>query len=247
LSERSTSIAQDIAKLKARSLDELQSLMEFRALTQFAYMMLYTEPQRLSRAKLVVGYGHFGPEAQLPDKVIRGPELPGILQSYEKEYLHELVTLQLVSLFEHFVFDVLRALFLDDPRRLSSSRQVDVGTIVTASTRDVLLEQLAERELNELKYKNVDAWFERLRSLVSVAGPSADIVGALAELKATRDILVHNRAVINDIYLRKAGPRARGTLGDRIIVSGEYFRDSWHLVAGAIAKTGRQLCEKLSV
>ena len=43
------------------------------------------------------------------------------------------------------------------------------------------------------------------------------------EIKATRDLLVHNHSEINDVYLAKAGAKARGTLGDPVRVDSSYF------------------------
>ena len=44
--------------------------------------------------------------------------------------------------------------------------------------------------------------------------PTEDEIDALAEIKAARDILEHNAGVVNEIYRRKAGKRARYEVGD---------------------------------
>jgi hypothetical protein len=49
------------------------------------------------------------------------------------------------------------------------------------------------------------------------------------ELAATRDLVVHNGCVINHLYLEKAGPKARGASGERVIVDKAYLY-------GALAK-----------
>lgn len=47
--------------------------------------------------------------------------------------------------------------------------------------------------------------------------------------KATRDLVVHNGGIVNELYLQKAGEKARGKRGDQLVVNKKYFY-------GALAK-----------
>ncbi len=69
-----------------------------------------------------------------------------------------------------------------------------------------------------------------LETALHVGRPTPDEVEALAELKASRDVLEHNAGVANATYLAKAGPRARARAGDRIEITDAYFQQSWSLV-----------------
>jgi hypothetical protein len=60
--------------------------------------------------------------------------------------------------------------------------------------------------------------------------PSADHIERFAEIKATRDALVHNKGIANRVYIDKAMGRARFRDGDKIEVPATYHRDSWRLV-----------------
>ena len=44
------------------------------------------------------------------------------------------------------------------------------------------------------------------------------------EIKASRDIIVHNLGEINSLYVDKAGEKARGALGDELVVNTAYFK-----------------------
>lgn len=44
-----------------------------------------------------------------------------------------------------------------------------------------------------------------------------------AEVKATRDLVVHNNGVANDAYVRKAGSKARAQDAELIPLDAEYF------------------------
>jgi hypothetical protein len=43
------------------------------------------------------------------------------------------------------------------------------------------------------------------------------------EIAATRELVVHNGCVVNDLYVEKAGEKARGAIGERLTVDNAYF------------------------
>ena len=73
---------------------------------------------------------------------------------------------------------------------------------------------------------------------------SSPLWDSLSEIKASRDILVHNKGVVNATYLAKAGKRARHKDGEPLEIPEQYHRASWEtinkvvrdLAAAAIAK-----------
>ena len=56
----------------------------------------------------------------------------------------------------------------------------------------------------------------------------------VAEAKATRHLLVHNRGIVNGIYLQKAGSFARFKLGESASVTMVYARDSWQALSSTV-------------
>jgi hypothetical protein len=66
-----------------------------------------------------------------------------------------------------------------------------------------------------------------------------------SEIKATRDIIVHNNGVINDKYIEKAGSAARGDVGDTIQVDIEYFGSSAATMKSLIGRISSQLKKSL--
>ena len=54
--------------------------------------------------------------------------------------------------------------------------------------------------------------------------------GKIAEAKASRDVLVHNRGVASKTYESKAGKLARYKDGQRIDIPEYYHRQTWELL-----------------
>jgi hypothetical protein len=148
---------------------------------------------------------------------------------YRTTYLQGLGFLQLTTVFEAFLFDFLRLLLTNDPRHLAQKKQIEVGVALSAADRDALVLLIAERELNELKYDRPTAWFDYMNKIVKLGCPTKDEIERIAEMKAARDLIIHNSGIVNKTYLEKAGTKARYPVGDKLVIERPYFDDCWVL------------------
>ena len=130
--------------------------------------------------------------------------------------------LQLTTVFEAFLFDFIRLLLTNEPRHLAQKEQIEVGVALSAADREALVLLIAERELDELKYDRPVAWFD-INKLIKLGCPTKDEVERFAEMKAARDLIIHNSGIVNKTYLDKAGMKARygavssiGTVMERV-------------------------------
>ena len=101
-----------------------------------------------------------------------------------------------------------------------------------------------DKELNELKYERVEDWFAYFEKLAKLGYPTADEVQRLAEIKAARDILVHNKGIVNAIYLSKAGNHARFKDGERLEVPEQYHRASWETIKQVVRELSNAAVKK---
>ena len=60
--------------------------------------------------------------------------------------------------------------------------------------------------------------------------PTVDEIERLAEIKASRDILVHNKGIANAAYVAKAGSRARCRDGEKLRLPERSHRESWETI-----------------
>lgn len=137
--------------------------------------------------------------------------------------------MQLTTVFEAFVFDFLRLLLTNDTRHLAQRKQIEVGVVLAASDKEAIVWHIVNRELNELKYDRPKAWFDYLNKVVKLGCPTEDQIEQVAEMKAARDLLIHNSGVVNAIYLDKAGLKARYALDEKVVIDRAYFDDCWVL------------------
>jgi hypothetical protein len=162
-------------------------------------------------------------------RVVNERDLLGLAQHYVTDYLASSTFQHFVSLFEDFLFDLLRLWLSAYPFRLSN-KQIEFGMVLQAPDKSAITLAVVDKELNELKYKRVKDWFEYLESMVALGCPTPDEIGKIAEIKASRDILAHNKGITNAIYVSKAGNHARYKDGEKLAIPEPYHRESWQLI-----------------
>ena len=166
---------------------------------------------------------------QLTGSVVDQSELPDLAQKYVTGYLATATFQHFVSLFEDFVFDFLRAWLIEYPGGLSG-KQVTFRTVLQCADKTEIVRSVVQKEVGDLAYERVDAWFKYLEKTAKLGCPNQDQVEQLAEIKASRDVLVHNKGIANSIYVDKSMGRARCHPGEMLEISEHYHRESWQLI-----------------
>lgn len=153
---------------------------------------------------------------------------------------------QFVSIFESFLFDALRQWLLAFPISLAK-RQISAKEVLSLPDKPAILDALVEKELRDVLYDRPANWFQYLNDHVDVGAPSTAEADAFAELKATRDLLVHSRGIVNTYYVSKAGSAARGTPGDHLEITEPYHLASWQLLCKLVSDIGTGMAAKATL
>jgi hypothetical protein len=213
-------LADDIQALRDRVLAELHAAHDYYTDAMTAW--------RIAR-KVVAAGARFRVQSSVTGTVTTQADLATKAQDYIAGPLAEATFQQFLSLFEAFFFDLLRLWLIAYPQSLAA-RKVDVKAVLDAPDKDAILVLVVNRELNEIQYERPAAWFAYLEDRARLGCPTADEVERIAEAKATRDVLVHNRGVAGKTYEAKAGRFARFRDGDRVSIPTQYHRETWELI-----------------
>jgi hypothetical protein len=190
---------------------------------------------RLLRARARRG-GPFTIRNPATGTIAKAAQLVELSVSYESVRLTESVFQHFVALFEDFVFELLRLWLSAYPGGIPNKdkKDVELTTVIDAPDREAILQAVIDRELNALKYERPKAWFRYLNDRVKLGCPTDEQIERFAEIKASRDILAHNRGVVNQTYLNKSGQRPRYQLGQRLEVPEPYLHETWLLIRGLV-------------
>jgi hypothetical protein len=128
-----------------------------------------------------------------------------------------------IAITENFLAEMLRLILRAFPDKLKSQdKKVDLDLILDSSDLNNLVFKIVERQIHAVFFDGPDKYFQYIENTLSIQIPKAS-KEQYAEIKATRDLIVHNEGVINATYIRKAGKLARGRMGDMIPVDEMYF------------------------
>lgn len=231
-----TALANDIRELANRTMSALDASHDYYTFTKRMWRLLQ---------KVIAEGRTFSFRNRATGSKVSEQTLMGRAELYVADYLRSSTFQDFVSRFEDFFFQLLRLWLAAYPASLSR-KHVDMATVLKAVGKDAIVLAVIDKELNELKYERVADWFAYLERLVKLGCPTASEIEKLAEIKASRDILVHNNGVANATYVSKAGRLARFGDGDEIEILEDYHRQSWEtlkrvvedVTTAAVAKLG---------
>jgi hypothetical protein len=213
-------LSDDIKNLRDQILVDLTAAHDYYTDTKSAWRMV----------KKVISAGRrMTVRSTTTGTVTTQAELSLKARGYVTRQLAEATFQQFVSIFENFYFDLLRLWLTAYPRSLGK-KTVDFKTILELPDKDAITGFVVGKELNEVLYERPSEWFAYLEDKAKLGCPTANEIDRIAEAKASRDVLVHNKGVANKTYESKAGNLARFHDGERIDITEPYHRETWELI-----------------
>lgn len=143
------------------------------------------------------------------------------LKTQNSSVIHNSIFAYLVSKYEIMLKDVLILFIKAFPEKLSSlgikcNEEKDLNKII-----------------NNIFYKNINEIIEIVyNKTFSIPMLDNSFLTKINEIKATRNLLIHNDLKINEIYLEKAGSSKRGnTLGDFLPLNITYIEETINILS----------------
>ncbi len=180
----------------------------------------------------------------------RGAEdIKRILASAHSTELYKALVVYMVSLVEPVLMEMVRLTLLYDKRRVKTKPKgcdgkLDYDIVIDCADYSQVLDRIVSKYIETLEYSKPSDQLEYIKKLLSIE-IDEDLWNSWVEIKASRDLIVHNNCIINKVYLDKAGDRARGDAGKIIKVDEAYFEyviiTAKRLVGKIIARVLRNL------
>ena len=219
------SLADSIRALRDQTLAELNAAFDYYYHSELAWGLAGRE------LAANPGQPHHNPAT---GTTVSGSQLIALAVDYTGKQLLEATFQQFLSVFEVFVGDLLRLWLTAHPRAIGA-KTVELKDALDAGDLPTLVSRLVDHEVAEVTYKSPRTVFQYIERRIGLPLPTAVEIDRLAEAKATRDVLVHNRGAVDAGYRLKAGALARFTVGQRIDIPKPYHRAAWELVAKLVA------------
>jgi hypothetical protein len=223
------SLPDDVLGLNARLLSRLAETQDFYVHTTQAWRVV----QQIAHEGRPVGITETSSGRELP-----APDLEPLAQRYVTVYLAESTFKGLSGILEDWIIGLSRLWLTAFPVQLGAAYgeavergrsqrreeiQIPLSDVLDAPDRDAILGGVAGRVVRELAYRRPDQWFRFLDNRVNLGCPDEGRRMALCEMKAARDVLEHNRGMVNRDYLDKTGAAARYGVGDLVQIDEAYL------------------------
>lgn len=203
---------------------------ELAQLTYGAFDIAARSMQESDREEIEVTFpvGYMADRRTIPStRTYRKDEL---LSKYQFLAFHQLsvnALVQLITLVETMLGDLVRAVVVRYPQKLGAKRSIPIQAVLESTSMEEVHIRATDALLNELAFKSPAEFAEQVDQLLSVKLLECPAFHRYMEVKATRDIFIHNRGIANDVYCRKAGTHGRVKSGMALPADIQYFLESY--------------------
>jgi hypothetical protein len=132
----------------------------------------------------------------------------------------------LVSRTEAFIQDSLAIVATAYPQKLSvlaDKGGIPLDLFLEHEEREDVIRRFVAMKCEGLMFGKPSEYLEKAAKVLTIE-LDADLVKAFIEIKASRDIIIHNSGRINKLYTEKAGDQRRGEDGEELVIDRAYFR-----------------------
>ena len=146
----------------------------------------------------------------------------------------ELILCRAVDGFLVYVAELMALVYTARPETMKSAETLRLDLILENETMEELIAVLVDKRINDLAYKGMRELSRYLSDKLGLQlfGSQKDLERA-ADIIEVRNLVVHNRGIINRTFLKKV-TNSYGALGEQVrIEEVPLFDDLWFLVASA--------------
>lgn len=119
-----------------------------------------------------------------------------------------------ISAFEAFLQEVLFVVLHNKPEKLllgkSEKPSVPLELLIKANNKDEVLIKVIQDKVISLFYASPKEYFNKLKAYLEI-NIDETLFFSFIEMKATRDLIIHNKSRVNQLYVDKCGDYARTT------------------------------------
>lgn len=152
-------------------------------------------------------------------------------QQYLRDRYRTLATLQLptdlltqmVTTIETMLLDVVRTVVIEFPRKLNKDKKIELSFVLSAKSIEEVHARAADALINDLSYLSPKDFAKSFAELTGVDLTDCAAFQRYQEIKATRDVYMHNGGFANQMYLKKSGSHARAKDLEKVPIDLVYF------------------------
>lgn len=165
-----------------------------------------------------------------------------IIEQIRTKEIYNASFVYIISIVEDFLSQVIRLMLQTDNEKIKVTipginfrTDYSIIDIVDSDSKEQILEDIINSRVVSIMYKQPKKQSEYFAKALGIK-LDQEYWDAWFEMKATRDLIIHNSNEINGTYINKTGELARGTVGESITIDDAYFRNSISYMKSIIGK-----------
>ena len=169
----------------------------------------------------------------------RDEDIGLIFHAQHDRGIFETNIVSMVSRVEAFIQECIAITATTFPAKLSllaDKSGIPLDLFLEHDERDDVIRRFVALKCEGLMFGKPSEYLDKAAKVLSIE-LDPETVRAFIEIKASRDIIIHNSGLINKLYVEKAGEERRGEAGEELIIDVAYFRHvivTLKALAGAI-------------
>ncbi|MCK7559075.1 hypothetical protein MKQ70_30500 [Chitinophaga sedimenti] len=135
------------------------------------------------------------------------------------------------SIFDGFLQELLILLFKNCPQALISSKPISLERIIKSNNIEILKDELINEKAAEIAYQSLKDQLKLINEKfrVSLNENNFNHLDTLIEIYETRNLHIHNKGIVNNIYISKVS-NPKYMIGDLRDIDKEYLITSIELL-----------------
>jgi uncharacterized protein YutE (UPF0331/DUF86 family) len=167
------------------------------------------------------------------------------LRKYRQEIL-EMFFCRVIDNFQNYLVDVITEILKVKPYILSSKEPtISMEQILNKGSIEELLQEIIESKVNSLSYKGfktINEWCKKKGIPLEVS----DKLDIMVEFIALRNIIVHNRTIIDKKFISTV-KRTDLKIGEKFKITTDYFFEAIKVINQVVIRTDRKILEKFNL
>lgn len=156
----------------------------------------------------------------------RDADVGAIFYAQYERGIFETNIVSLVSRAEAFIQDCIAIVASAYPNKLSvlaDKSGIPLDLFLEHAAREDVIRRFVAMKCEGLMFGKPSEYLDKAAKVLTIE-LDAELVRAFIEVKATRDIIIHNSGRINKLYVEKAGDQRRGQDGEELVIDRTYFQ-----------------------
>ncbi|MGO6736471.1 hypothetical protein ACCS71_14055 [Rhizobium ruizarguesonis] len=156
----------------------------------------------------------------------RDEDIGLIFSAQHERGIFETNIVSMVSRAEAYIQDSIAIVASAYPQKLSvlaDKSGIPLDLFLEHESREDIIRRFVSLKCEGLMFGKPSEYLDKAAKVLSIE-LDAEIVRDFIEIKASRDIIIHNGGLINKLYVEKAGTKRRGDAGEELVIDDAYFR-----------------------